>query len=362
METKSWAVKYRPKRLNEVAGQAAVVNKLRGMLKTQEVPNALLFSAGTGKTTLARMVMRYLNCENGNACGKCESCRLDTDRHPDFMEINASERRGIDDVRAIIKQAQFRPQYNIRVILLDEAHNLTSHSANAFLKPLEEPPEHTLWILGTTDPQKLLPALIGRCEHLALTTLSKEDIASRLAAIASKESIDYATNDLYMEIASATGGHVRNAVNVLEGISKYVRGMKNPPSTEELVDKVMKEALQTTDVALENICAKTLLGMYLGKPNAIVAATLDLDQASFIQYANRMLWLNQYLIDVQVRDNHQNIWHTADNRRFRSVVDKKISVDLSMLLNVHRKLVSFKEKLLNFSVAERSLAVVILTS
>src|SRR3990172_7606163 len=140
----SYATKYRPRSLNKIVGNVKTVDVLRGMLKKDRIPSAIMFTgpSGCGKTTLARALYNHLLCEKGSACGKCETCIRKDDT--DLVEINAANARGIDEMRSVIEQARFKPQYSRkRVIILDELHNATPQAQEALLKPLEEPPADT---------------------------------------------------------------------------------------------------------------------------------------------------------------------------------------------------------------------------
>ena len=184
---KSLAVKYRPRRLDGVIGQAPAIAALKGMLKAKTSGQAFLISgpSGTGKTTTARILAHYLNCEDFNfqktepcfTCAYCEQVKLG--RYPDVEEFNISDSRGIDTIRGIIDDLQYEGRTNAKVYILDEMHQMTKQAANALLKPLEEPPENAVFILLTTEPQNVLNTIRNRCTQI---TLQQGDTAQSGAA------------------------------------------------------------------------------------------------------------------------------------------------------------------------------------
>tara|TARA_R100001132_G_C3271195_1_gene93299 strand:- start:68 stop:1123 length:1056 start_codon:yes stop_codon:yes gene_type:complete len=207
-----------------VAGQRSARSQVDGLLKENKVKgNTLLLSGpyGTGKTTVGRIIAKSLNCtEKGPfaACGKCSSCRLTIDTHPDITEINAAEARGIDQVRQIIETAHFSPRYESRVFILDEIHQLTATAAQSFLKALEEPPPHVTFILVTTDPHKLLKTILSRTVHIKFSTVSDREMTRYLSKVAEKENLGF-DKGVYEHIADMSEGHVRDALTLLDQLA-----------------------------------------------------------------------------------------------------------------------------------------------
>lgn len=230
--------KYRPRTLSDVVGQPKGVAQLQGLLESSKVAgNTILLSGpyGVGKTTIARILAKAVNCKAGKAdpCGECNSCLLSLDKHPDITEINAAETRGIDDVRTILSQANFSPRYKARVFILDELHQLTGPAAQAFLKMLEEPPKHTVFILCTTDPYKLLPTIRSRATWVKLAELAPRDITRLLNKVCKQEGISYG-KEILSYIADLSSGHARDSLNLLEQLYAASPDMTAAEAKEQL--------------------------------------------------------------------------------------------------------------------------------
>ncbi len=214
--------KWRPRVFDDVAGQPQVTRTLQNEIKAGRINHAYLFTGcrGTGKTTCAKIFAKAVNCLNpsdGNPCGECENCS-DTDRGEllDIVEMDAASNRGIDDIRDVIEKAQFAPSRGkYRVYIVDEVHMLTEQAFNALLKTLEEPPQHVIFILATTEVHKLPATIISRCQRFDFYRISPEIIADRLCYIASQEGITL-TDDAALLIAAVADGAMRDALSLLD--------------------------------------------------------------------------------------------------------------------------------------------------
>ena len=228
--------KYRPRTLNDVVGQPKAVAQLQGLLESSKVKgNTILISGpyGTGKTTIARVLARAVNCKSGSVdpCGECHSCL--NERHPDIVEVNAAETRGIDDVRTILSNAHLSPRYKARVFIMDEFHQLTGPAAQAFLKTLEEPPKNTVFILCTTDPYKLLGTIRSRSTWIKLSDISSRDTVRLLTRVSKSEGLSF-NKEVLTYVAELAAGHARDALNLLEQLSSAQPNMTAEEAKEHL--------------------------------------------------------------------------------------------------------------------------------
>jgi DNA polymerase-3 subunit gamma/tau len=224
------ARKWRPKKFIEMAGQEHVVRALTHALDSGKVHHAFLFTGtrGVGKTTVARILAKSLNCEQGvssNPCGVCAACReIDEGRFVDLIEVDAASRTKVDDTRELLDNVQYAPtRGRYKVYLIDEVHMLSNHSFNALLKTLEEPPPHVKFLLATTDPQKLPATVLSRCLQFSLKRLSAGLIGERLQSIAEAEKIDFEPAAFAL-LARAADGSMRDALSLLDQLIAFGGG------------------------------------------------------------------------------------------------------------------------------------------
>ena len=217
---------YRPLTFNEVAGQKAIVTTLQNALHTNRIAHAYLFAGprGTGKTTMAKLFAKALNCEEGlgHQCNKCANCvEINNGSHPDVIEIDAASNNGVDDVRDLIEKINYSPiKGKYKVYIIDEVHMMTSSAFNALLKTLEEPPPNVIFILATTEPHKVIPTILSRCQRYNFSKVSDADIKERLIEIFKNEKVVYEDKGLDVLIKLADGG-VRDALSMLEQVLAY---------------------------------------------------------------------------------------------------------------------------------------------
>ncbi len=245
-----FARKYRPKTFSDVAGQKVAVRVLKNAVRLGKLSHAYLFAGprGTGKTTLARILTKAINCINpkeGEPCGVCENCiAIDKGTFPDLIEIDAASNRGIDDIRAIRDAVSYAPlKGKYKVYILDEAHMLTKEAFNALLKTLEEPPPRTIFILCTTEYEKIMPTILSRCQRLIFSKLRDKEIVEYLKKICQMEGLECEEKALY-EIARISDGGMRDAVSLLDQASTYGEGKVSSSLLEEFLGILSQERVR----------------------------------------------------------------------------------------------------------------------
>ncbi|MBK1690761.1 DNA polymerase III subunit gamma/tau [Ectothiorhodospira mobilis] len=243
------ARKWRPRTFDELVGQPHVVRALVNALREQRLHHAYLFTGtrGVGKTTIARLLAKCLNCETGitpEPCGRCSACReIDEGRFVDLIEVDAASRTRVEDTRELLENVPYAPtRGRFKVYLVDEVHMLSTHSFNALLKTLEEPPEHVKFLLATTDPQKLPVTVLSRCLQFNLKAMPPEMIAHHLEGVVQREGLS-AEAGAVKQLARAAAGSMRDALSLLDQAIGYGGGGLREAEVREMLGAISGEHL-----------------------------------------------------------------------------------------------------------------------
>ena len=265
---------YRPAKFSEVVGQDYIVKTLTNAIRNNKIAHAYLFAGprGTGKTSIAKLFAKAINCQDfkEEACDSCANCKAYLEgNHPDIIELDAASNNGVDDIRQIIEQVPYAPMLGkYKVYIIDEVHMLTTQAFNALLKTLEEPPAHAIFILATTDPQKVIPTVLSRCQRYNFSKINPYEIRKRTMEILQKEGIPYEEKAVE-EIARMAEGGMRDALSLLEQCLSYnpdalnledVEHIFGLTSTPEEVDLYLRVHDQKVSDVIEKLRAMYIKG------------------------------------------------------------------------------------------------------
>lgn len=284
---------YRPTNWDEVVGQVHVVRTLQGALEADRIGHAYLFAGprGTGKTTLARIFAKAINCtaKEGKPCGKCSSCgTIEEGRSMDLIEIDAASNRTIDDMRTLKETIGASPTASrYKVYLIDEAHMITKEASNAFLKMLEEPPSHVVFILATTEAPKIIPTVLSRVQRFDFKKLTQQQIVQKLASIAKSEKLKTTAGAL-AALAAASDGALRDAEVMLTKLAGHTQGAS---IDEDAVQSVLGLVpLQWHGQLLTCLTANDRIGaMRFLQSVQTQGADMDLLAKGFLEYLRQVM-------------------------------------------------------------------------
>jgi DNA polymerase-3 subunit gamma/tau len=354
--------KWRPQIFDDVSGQEHITTTLQNEVSTGRLNHAYLFtgSRGTGKTTCAKILSKAVNClnpHNGNPCGECEICRgIDDESVLDVIEMDAASNRNIDDIRSIIDEVQFKPaKCKYRVYIVDEVHMLTPQAFNALLKTLEEPPEHVIFILATTEIHKLPQTILSRCQRFDFHRIPPRAIADRLLYVAKQEDVKL-SDSAAMLVASVADGALRDALSLLdrcvaissdvdEDVVRNAAGLarktylydlaaavinKNTAKSLEIIDRLYSESKDMSrlcDELLAHFRALMLIKSVRNPRDILVMSDDEFEQAQtqadYLSLADIV-----YYMDVLSRA-YQRMGHgTGDRTEFEMAIVKLSAAEL----------------------------------
>ncbi len=327
--------KYRPNNLDELVGQKFISITLKQALLTKKIAPAYLFngSRGTGKTSSARIFAKSLNCQAFDQptitpCCKCELCRQIADGSAlDIIEIDAASNTGVENIREIIERARFAPtQARWKVYVIDECHMLSTAASNALLKTIEEPPSRVVFILATTNPERVLNTIKSRCQKFDFRRISPSDIFQHLSEIAEKESIEYEVQALKM-IAKRSNGGMRDAQSLLEQVNLFPEGIT--------INNIQNLLGEVSESELTNLI-KSLVG---NNPESLIITCNKLYDAGNepLQIIIGLLNITRDLLLHTTDNKHSDLYYTSDE--FRDELDKiSKTINKSTIINWHNNL------------------------
>ncbi len=295
IEKKVLALKYRPKRFEDLVGQSTISQTLSLALDTNRLSHAYLFSGlrGSGKTSTARIMAKALLCSNGPTSRPCETCdnceSANTNRHLDIIEMDAASNRGIDDIKDLIEHTKYKPSSaRFKVFIIDEVHMLTTQAFNALLKTLEEPPGFVKFILATTDPLKLPATILSRTQHFRFNKIASADVIHHLSHILNEENIDFETPAL--EILSRSGqGSLRDTLTLLDQAIIFSKGKVTTTAVVDMLGLIEPELMEKLfDVIL--------------KKEDIISLVKELENYEISQVCDEMtIYLKQKMLEKDTK-------------------------------------------------------------
>lgn len=349
MNASALHLKYRPQNLDQVIGHETIVTRLQGLVETNKIPNALGFfgPSSSGKTTLARCVAAAIN--GLKTIGESR----------DYAEYNGSEKRTIEDVRQMLQLAKYRPQNKKRVICIDEAHGYLTNNivANAILKPLEEPPKDTLFIICSMEPAKFQAskegrAILNRCSQFVLEEHTPRDLLKQAQRIAKAEKMTYVLDEDRKILKTVVKGvqEMRSLANVMESLQQYYSGLKEKPKL--LKTEHISQVLASTESADDLLALTVMEAVYELKYKAVQRALIDVQDG--FMFITKLLYINNFVLNNAILEGarHPKVWGSVNAR---TLATKVRGQSLGTFAAVNAKLVETKSMAQQFATSPTEL-------
>ena len=316
MKNQALARKWRPKNFDSIVGQEFAIQAIKNSIQNERIHHAYLFSGtrGVGKTTIARIFAKCLNCQTGvtdTPCCECSSClEIDQSKAIDVIELDAASNTQVDNMRELMENANYQPTSSpYKVFIIDEVHMLSKSSFNAMLKTLEEPPAHVIFILATTDPEKIPVTVVSRCLHFNLMQMTNEELIGQLKKIFDEEKINYDEPAVDM-IAQFAEGSMRDALSLADRVINYTNG------------EVLSEKLQTILGIISKDTTTDLIEAIVNNKKEVVQSILSTIKTANLSYENILKTLSERFYDISVE---QTFNENPDRKKsMADVIDPKL--------------------------------------
>ena len=316
MKNQALARKWRPKNFDSIVGQEFAIQAIKNSIQNERIHHAYLFSGtrGVGKTTIARIFAKCLNCQTGvtdTPCCECSSClEIDQSKAIDVIELDAASNTQVDNMRELMENANYQPTSSpYKVFIIDEVHMLSKSSFNAMLKTLEEPPAHVIFILATTDPEKIPVTVVSRCLHFNLMQMTNEELIGQLKKIFDEEKINYDEPAVDM-IAQFAEGSMRDALSLADRVINYTNGEVTSEKLQAILGIISKDT--TTD----------LIEAIVNNKKEVVQSILSTIKTANLSYENILKTLSERFFDISVEQTFNE--HQDRKKSMADVIDPKL--------------------------------------